>query len=220
MDQGYCTLEIFFEGERCVDYRYLETNPTFERHLGMINALGKTIREIAPDIETKWFDFYGGVALTGKPIRIEEESKALNKWFEVYAIRVGGAEERKVGVFFTDITGRKKTEEAISQSENNLRNIILQAPVAMAILKGPAFIVEIANDRMFELWGQKPRELLNEPLFAKLPEVKDQGYEELLSGVFTTGERFVAQGIPVTLPRKGGIETVYIDLLYEAFREV
>jgi PAS domain S-box-containing protein len=133
MDQGYCTLEVLFEGEKCVNYRYLETNPTFERHLGMTNALGKTILEIAPDIEPKWFDFYGSVALTGKPIRIEEESKAFNKWFEVYAMRVGRAEERKVGVYFTDVTPRKKAEEAITQSENNLRNIILQAPVDMAI---------------------------------------------------------------------------------------
>ena len=81
----------------------------------MTNALGKTIREIAPGIEPKWLDFYGGVALTGKALRLEEESKAFNKWFEVYAIRVGSAEERKAGVFFTDVTARKKTEEAIRE---------------------------------------------------------------------------------------------------------
>jgi PAS domain S-box-containing protein len=219
MDQGYCTLEIIFDGDRCVDYRYLETNPSFERHLGMTNALGKTIREIAPDIEPKWFEFYGGVALTGKAIRIEEESKAFNKWFEVYAIRLGSADERKVGVFFTDVTARKKAEEAIRQSENNLRNTILQAPLAMAILRGPSFIIDIANDSMYELWGRSKEELLNKSIFEGLPEVRHQGYEELLTGVFTTGERFSAQGIPVTLPRSGGIETVYMNLVYEAFRE-
>jgi two-component system CheB/CheR fusion protein len=79
--------------------------------------------------------------------------------------------------------------------------------------------VEIANDRMFELWGRLGEDLIGKPLFERLPEVKDQGYEEILTTVFTTGERFTAKGIPVNLPRKGGMETVFIDLLYEAFRE-
>lgn len=133
MDQGYCTLEILFDGQQCVDYRYLETNPTFERHLGMSNALGKTIREIAPDIEPKWFDFYGGVALTGNSIRIEEESKAFNKWFEVYAIRIGSAEERRVGVFFTDVTNRKKTEASLEESEAKFRTMAESTPVLIAV---------------------------------------------------------------------------------------
>ena len=125
MDQGYCTLEIIFEGDRCMDYRYLETNPAFERHLGITGALGKTIREIAPTIEQKWFDFYGSVALTGNPIRIEEESKAFNKWFEVYAIRLGNQGSNKVGVFFTDITNKKKAERALKFSEER-QSFLLQ----------------------------------------------------------------------------------------------
>ena len=40
-----------------------------------------------------------------------------------------------------------------------------------------------------------------------------------MNEVFTTGKNFSAQGIPVTLPRHGKIEIVYINLLYEAFRE-
>jgi PAS domain-containing protein len=89
----------------------------------------------------------------------------------------------------------------------------------MAILRGPSFVVEIANDRMYELWGRGKEKLLNKSIFEGLPEVKDQGYEELLNEVFTTGKNFSAQGIPVTLPRHGKIEIVYINLLYEAFRE-
>jgi hypothetical protein len=38
----------------------------------------------------------------------------------------------------------------IKESELNMQNIILKAPVAMCILKGPELIVEIANERMFE----------------------------------------------------------------------
>ena len=118
-----------------------------------------------------------------------------------------------------NITERRHAEEAIRQSETNLRNTILQAPVSMAILKGPTFIVDIANDAMHNLWGRTKEELQNKSIFEGLPEAKDQGFEQLLTAVYTTGERFSAQGVPVNLPRKGGLETVYINLLYEAFRE-
>jgi PAS domain S-box-containing protein len=137
----------------------------------------------------------------------------------VNAFKIGGSDSRKLALLFTDITERKKAEDAVRQSENNLRNIILQAPVAMAILRGPSFVVELANEHMFELWGRGEDAILHKSIFEGLPEVKDQGYEELLMRVYTTGERFSALGIPVTLPRKGNIETVYVNLLYEAFRE-
>lgn len=132
---------------------------------------------------------------------------------------MGGVESRKVAVLFTDITEPKKADEAIRQSESNLGNMILQSPVAMAILRGPSFVVEIANNRMYDLWGRGKEELLNKSIFQGLPEVKNQGYEELLNGVFNTGKSFLAQGIPVNLPWDGGIERVYINLLYKAFRE-
>jgi PAS domain S-box-containing protein len=107
----------------------------------------------------------------------------------------------------------------VEESERNLRNIILQAPVAMSILRGEDHVVEIANDRMFELWGKKPEVLIGKPIFKGLPEARSQGYEELLNHVFTTGETITANGSPVTLPREGGVKTAYINFVYEAFRE-
>ncbi|WP_165871590.1 PAS domain-containing protein [Flaviaesturariibacter flavus] len=118
-----------------------------------------------------------------------------------------------------DIEDRKQAAEALRKSEQNLRNTILQAPVAMAILRGSNHVIEIANDHMYELWGRGEEELVGKSVFEGLPEVRNQGYEELLNGVFTTGERFTAFGIPVILPRNNTTETVYINLLYEAYRE-
>jgi PAS domain-containing protein len=78
----------------------------------------------------------------------------MGRWFDVSAFPLLYEGSRKVAILFTDISDRKKAEEALKLSESNLPNTILQAPVAMAILKGPAFVVEIANDRMYELWGR------------------------------------------------------------------
>lgn len=125
------------------------------------------------------------------------------------------------GVFCacTETTEKVLAARKIKESEENLRNTILQAPVAMCILQGPEFIVEIANEPMFELWGRPSSELLNKPIFEGLPEAKQQGLEELLQQVTKTRQRFIANEHPVVLPRKGKLETVYINFLYEPFRQ-
>ena len=66
LDQGFCTIEVLFDkSDKPLDYRFLEVNPSFEKHTGITNAVGKRMREIAPLHEEHWFEIYGGVALTG-----------------------------------------------------------------------------------------------------------------------------------------------------------
>jgi PAS domain S-box-containing protein len=107
----------------------------------------------------------------------------------------------------------------IEQSERNLRNTILQSPVAMCILKGPSFVVEIANGRMFELWGRNAEDMVQKPIFEGLPEARRQGLEEILVNVYETGEEFVGYERPVMLPRNGTVENVFINFVYHPFRE-
>jgi PAS domain S-box-containing protein len=118
-----------------------------------------------------------------------------------------------------DITTQTAIQKKTEESERNLRNIILQAPVAMCLLKGGSFVLEVANERMFEIWGKGGDELMYKPLFEGLPEAKNQGFEEFLTNVYTTGETFSAYAVPVNLPRNGKIEVVYLNFVYEAYRE-
>jgi signal transduction histidine kinase/ActR/RegA family two-component response regulator len=106
--EGFCTIEMIFDASgKPVDYRFLEINPAFEKQTGLINAQGKRMRELAPNHEAHWFEIYGKIALTGEPLRFENEAKALGRHYEVCAFRVGGADSRKVAILFNDITERK-----------------------------------------------------------------------------------------------------------------
>jgi PAS domain S-box-containing protein len=118
-----------------------------------------------------------------------------------------------------DITELNIAVTAAEESERNLRNTILQAPVAICIFKGPDYVVEIANDRMLQLWNRPKEEVLGRSIFIGVPEVRDQGFKELMDKVYYSGESFSANGIPVSLQRGEGVETIYINLQYEAFRE-
>jgi signal transduction histidine kinase/ActR/RegA family two-component response regulator len=109
--EGFCTIEMIFDGDgKPVDYRFLEINPAFEKQTGLRNAQGKLMRDLAPHHEQHWFDIYGKIALTGEPLRFENEAKALGRFYDVRAYRVGGPESRKVAILFSDITESKESQ--------------------------------------------------------------------------------------------------------------
>jgi signal transduction histidine kinase/DNA-binding response OmpR family regulator len=125
IDAGFCIIEMIFDGEgRPSDYRFIEANPAFERQTGLVNAGGRTIREMVPGHEEHWFEVYGAVAKSGEQIRFEQHAEALgNIWYEVYAFRVGPPEAARVAVLFNDISARREMEGALRRSEDTLRRL-------------------------------------------------------------------------------------------------
>ncbi|MEP0819279.1 MULTISPECIES: ATP-binding protein [Trichocoleus] len=112
IDEGFCLIEVLFdEIGKADDYRFLEANPLFEKHTGLVDAIGKTMRELVPEHDAYWLEVYGKIALTGVAIRFENSAEALGRFFDIYAFRVGEPHERKVAVLFNDISERKRAEE-------------------------------------------------------------------------------------------------------------
>ena len=115
IDEGFCLIEVLFdETGKAFDYRFLEANPALEKHTGLVDTIGKTVRELLPQHEAHWFEIYGRIALTGVPERFENSARALGRFFDVYAFRMGEPQEHKVAVLFNDISDRKRTEAAIA----------------------------------------------------------------------------------------------------------
>ncbi|MEX5745574.1 PAS domain-containing protein [Massilia sp. X63] len=121
VDQGFCIFEMLFdEQDRPVDYRFLEMNPMFEAHTGLRDAVGKTARELIPNLDGFWFETYGRVAKTGEPVRFENEAPSMGRWFDVYATRLGGPGSHRVALLFSDITERKQSEETLIKLARDL----------------------------------------------------------------------------------------------------
>jgi PAS domain S-box-containing protein len=172
IDQGFCLIEMIFdESGRPCDYRFCDVNPSFQQQTGLVDAAGKTIRELAPQHESHWFEIYGRVATTGESIRFENEAKALERWFDVFASRIDEEEGPKVALLFKDITEQKRMTETLRRSEqaaveaasqadaerNKLDALLQAAPVGIAVSDTEGRI-QLVNAAYRQLWGNVPGE--------------------------------------------------------------
>ena len=114
IDAGCAVVEVIFDDHGAVaDALYLQVNPAFAVHSGLTDAQGKTLLGLIPGIERVWLDILEAVVMTGVPVRMERYGKELQRWFDVYAFRLGDAQARQVAVLFTDITERKRMESVL-----------------------------------------------------------------------------------------------------------
>jgi PAS domain S-box-containing protein len=147
IDQGFCTVEVLFDRQgRAFDYRFLDVNRAFEQQTGLENAVGRTMRDLAPGHEPHWFQVYGQVALTGIPARFEQRAEALGRWYDVYAFRVGEPEARQVAILFSDITARKHAEQRLHASETRYRALAHATSNSL-------FRLNAAGTRLLEVYG-------------------------------------------------------------------
>jgi PAS domain S-box-containing protein len=149
MDEGLAVIQIIVNAAgKPVDYRFLEVNPSFERQTGLVDAVGKTARQLVPDLEERWFEVYGKVALTGEAVRFLEGSEPMNRWFEVYATPVGAKENLMVALMFRDVTDRTRSEQALRVADrrkdeflamlaHELRNPLAPISAAAEMLQMP-----------------------------------------------------------------------------------
>jgi PAS domain S-box-containing protein len=124
IDQGFCIIE-FLDGPHgpLSDYVHVEANPAFAANSGIPDIVGQKVREIVPGEAEGWVEIYRNVLLTGEPVRFQRELVATGRYLDLSAFRVEPAERRQVAVLFKDITGHKRAEKALRESEDRYRTL-------------------------------------------------------------------------------------------------
>ena len=168
IDEGFCLIKVEFdENGRPDDYRFCDINPSFQSQTGLVDAVGKSMRELAPAHESHWFDIYGRVAATGEPVRFENEAKALGRWYDVFASRIEEEDGPKVAILFKDITEQKRLTETLRRSEQaaidaaheadterQKLNALLQAAPVGIVVSDTTGAILLANAAHKQLWGE------------------------------------------------------------------
>ena len=136
IDAGFYAARMIYDDRGVpIDFRFLAVNPAFEKQTNWTNVLGKTVCEFAPDLESYWFETFDTIVRTGEPMRYENSAEALDRrFFEVYGYRIGGPEDRTVGILFNDITPRKQAEEERERLVERLREADVRKDEFLAML--------------------------------------------------------------------------------------
>jgi len=121
------------------------------------------------------------------------------------------------------VTCTETTEIVLSQnklrdSEKKLRDMVMQAPVGICILKSPNNQVETVNDFFLELVGRKREEMEDQFYWEVLKEAADV-YEPILQNVFDTGISYIGTEHKVLLVRNGKEENLFINFVFEAIKD-
>jgi PAS domain S-box-containing protein len=224
LDEGFCVIEMLFDDDgKPVDYTFMETNPAFVQQTGLADVVGRHVSELNPAQESHWFETYGRVALTGDSVRFTAPAMGLSRFYDVFAFRIGRPEDHTVAVLFSDVSAahvaaaeRERLLAALEVERARLAQVFHRAPSFIVAFYGPEQVYEFVNEAYYQLVGH--RDILGKPLEEALPEIRGQGFKDLLDRVRTTGEPWVGRETPVELQRTPGapMETRYLDMVFQA----
>ena len=109
---------------------------------------------------------------------------------------------------------KQKVLDRLYAQEENIKNMVKQAPVGMCIIQGdPLWVVEV-NDIFLELIG-KTREALKASPYWEVNQEAASYYEPITKQVLATGQSFHADEHELMLIRNGIEEIVNVDFVYE-----
>lgn len=168
------------------------------------------LREIKSNIETSMIPVVLLTARAGEESRIEGYETGADD----YLVKPFSSKE-----LIARIRSQIRVSKVRDHARKQLHNIFMQAPMAICILRGKDFIVEMANNGILEMWSKTAETMINKPLFEGLPEAKEQDFDKLLTQVYTTGINHVDEECPFYKLENGIQKKIYIKFICQPFHE-
>ncbi len=190
-------------------------------------ALGQRFADVWADV---WSDISPLVdkALAGEasffenlPLVTDRKGYDEHAWFTFSYSPVRDESGAIAGMFCStyESTERVVTERALRDERERMSQMFAQAPTFMAMLRGPEHRFELTNPGYDKLIGH--REVLGRTVAEALPDAVEQGFLDLLDGVFTSGDAFTARGMLYAVQAEPGgpIDDRYVDFVYQPIRD-
>ena len=180
IDEGFVVSELLYDEQgRAVDALMLETNPSYDRITQTTGAAGRRAREFFPAAESAWFEMYAQVVKTGEGVRFENYFAPLDRWIEMFVVRMGGAGSRHFASVFNDTTERKRHE--------NHAAFLDELSQALAVLNDPDEIVRATGELLGTYLGVG---------FLNVVDVKLEGGDEPAEARITVAFAWEREGLP------------------------
>jgi PAS domain S-box-containing protein len=98
----------------------------------------------------------------------------------------------------------------------SLNHLFMQAPVAVCIVSGTDYKIELVNERMLKFLGRTP-DIVGHPIGQTLTEAKKQGLISILDTVRQTKQPYYAPNFPAVILINGVRETRYFSLIFKPY---
>jgi PAS domain S-box-containing protein len=165
---------------RITDFEWQLCNATAERMVGRraTDLVGrKLLMEMPGNKADGLFDKYVVVVETGKPLHHEHyyEHEGLKTWFDTCAVQLGDG----FAVTFSDITVRKRAEEALERSKQRLAEVLDSIQDDFYVLDRD-WKFTFASKRFTSRIGKQPEDFLGHNIWEMFPKHLGTVYEENL----------------------------------------
>jgi signal transduction histidine kinase/DNA-binding response OmpR family regulator len=171
----------------------------------------------------------GEAALRGIPVMLlsaragdEEAAKGLAVGANDYIAKPFSARDLLLRVSSNLATARAtRALAAVEERERaNLYRHFMQAPFPVAVLKGPAHVIELANPSILKAWGRTAA-VVGLPLAEAVSTLRDQPFLGYLDEVYRTGVAYEGREHAAHLPtgRDGALEEVFFNFVYAPLRD-
>lgn len=188
------------------------------------DVIGKPLLEVMPDFsDPSHLQILKNVYQTGTPayfkelpISITKEDKTETGYYTVEYQPLRNSNGTIAGIVVTgfDVTSYVVARQQLQESEQKFKDIISHAPVSIAIYRGRNAVFEFANEDYLRKVDKSYDELIGKPFFEVLPEFREQGLEEIMDQVLTTGKPFYAKAFSASYTRNGKTDRYYSDFIY------
>jgi signal transduction histidine kinase/DNA-binding response OmpR family regulator len=112
---------------------------------------------------------------------------------------------------------QRLVEEHLELERKRLHTFLMEVPAAIAIVRGPQHIYELANPRYLAMVGKQ--ELIGKPAREALPALTAQGVWDIFDRIYQTGEPFAAQDFAVRLECGGQSSEVFFNWIAQPTRD-
>ncbi len=119
-----------------------------------------------------------------------------------------------VSVIATEVTDQVLAEKKLAQSEYTFEKLVKESDYAIALYKGPDFIIDVANNTMLKTWG-KTEKVIGMKLDDALPELKGQPFIDLLNNIYKTGVTYSATEDEAILEIDGELKSFFFNFSYK-----
>ncbi|MDB5233105.1 MAG: hypothetical protein JWR44_98 [Hymenobacter sp.] len=214
---------------RAPGHRYEYVNPAYQAFFPGRQLVGLDLAVAAPELVAQGFkDLMDEVYQTGEtffgtelpftpPPAAGQLPRPAYFNFTYQAYREAGT-IAGVSIFAYDVTEQVLARQAQEAERQRLLLLFQEAPAGICILAGPELVFEFVNPAYQRLLPG--RELVGQPILVALPELVATPVENLLHGVYATGQSHEEQAlrIPVARPADGVLEDRYFTFIYQPRR--